>query len=177
MWSIRLKTACFSGPPAGKSNPRKQMIPILRSITGVGTCATLALLAGCASTDSFARLDANRDGAGSRAEFDTFMKQEVFNRVDANSDGRITLSEWQAFNPKVDQARFRKTDTNRDGFISRAEADAAFDREGSLDKLFDKIDTDGNGSLSRAEARAFRAQVRKHSGAAPAVKTSNPTQP
>jgi hypothetical protein len=172
-----LKIVCFSGPLAGKSNPRKPMSPIHRAIAGIGSCATLALLSGCASTDSFAKLDANRDGVVSRAEFDSYMKQEVFNRVDTNSDGKVVLVEWQAFNPKVDQARFRKTDTNRDGFISRAEADAAFDREGSLDKLFDKIDTDGNGSLSRAEARAFRAQVRKHSGAAPAVKTSNPTQP
>ncbi len=176
MWSIGLKIVCFSRPLAGKSNPRNYMSPIRRSITGISTCAALALLAGCASTDSFARLDTNRDGAGSRAEFDTFMKQEIFSRVDANSDGKVVLSEWQAVNPKVDQARFRKADTNRDGFITRAEADAALEREGTLDKIFAKIDTNGDGSLSRGELRAFRSQVRQHSGTTPVVKTLNPSR-
>lgn len=153
------------------------MSPIHRAIAGIGNCATLALLAGCASTDSFAKLDANRDGVGSRAEFDSYMKQEVFRRVDANADGKVVLDEWQAFNPKVDQTRFRQVDTNRDGSITRTEADAAFHREGTLEKLFAKIDSDDNGSLSRAEAKAFRAKVRQQPGTTPVAKTSNPSQP
>jgi hypothetical protein len=172
----RLKIVCFKGPLAAKSNPRKNMIPIHRFVTGIGTCATLALIAGCVSTDSFARLDTNGDGAGSRAEFDTFMKQDIFSRVDANSDGKVVLGEWQAVNPKVDQARFRKADTNRDGFITRAEADAILKREGTLDKVFAKIDSNGDGSLSRGEVRAFRAKVRQHAGTTPVEKTSNPSQ-
>lgn len=105
------------------------------------------------------------------------MKQEVFSRVDANSDGKVVLSEWQAFNPKVDQTRFRKADTNRDGFITRTEADATFDREGSLNKLFARIDTDRNTCLSRGEVKAFRAQVRQHPGTTPFGKNSNPSRP
>lgn len=162
---------------AAKPNPRNNMNPIHRFITGISTCATLALITGCASTDPFAKLDTNRDGAGSRPEFDTYMKQEVFTRVDANSDGKVVLSEWQAFNPKVDGKRFRKADTNRDGFITRSEADATFDHEGTLQKLFARIDTDANGSLSRQEVNAFRAQVRQKPGTAPVVKTTNSSQP
>jgi Ca2+-binding EF-hand superfamily protein len=100
------------------------------------------------------------------------MKQEVFTRVDADGDSRVTLAEWQAVNPKVDKARFDKADRNRDGSIARSEADAAFDREGSLTKLFAKIDTNGDGSLSRDEVSAFREKVRQQPGATPVEKIS-----
>ncbi len=175
--SVRLKFVCSNLPFAGISNPRNSMSPIHRFFKGISTCATLALIAGCASTDSFAKLDTNGDGNGSRAEFDSYMKQEVFNRVDTNSDGKVVLGEWRAFNPKVDQTRFGKADTNRDGFITRTEADATFDREGSLKDLFTKIDTDDNGSLSRNEVKTFRAQVRDHPGTTRVMKTSNPSRP
>jgi hypothetical protein len=153
------------------------MSPIHRSITGISTCAALALIAGCATTDSFAKLDANLDGAGSCAEFDNYMKKEVFSRVDSNADGKVVLSEWQAFNPKVDNKRFAQADTNRDGLITRSEADATFDREESLKKLFVRIDADGNGSLSRPEVKAFRAQVRRTPGAKPIETTPNSSRP
>jgi hypothetical protein len=148
------------------------MIPIHRSLPGIAACGVVAFLSGCASTDSFAKLDTNKDGSGSRAEFDAYMKQEVFVRVDTSRDGRITQQEWLAVNPKVDDAKFRKADRNRDGFITRKEADAAFDREGSLATLFKKIDADGNGGLSRAEVTAFRSKVRQQPGATPLEKIS-----
>jgi Ca2+-binding EF-hand superfamily protein len=153
------------------------MSPIHRSITGIGICAAFALIAGCATTDSFAKLDANRDGAGSCAEFDNYMKKEVFICVDSNADGKVVLSEWQTFNPKVDAKRFGQADINRDGFITRTEADATFDREGSLKKLFARIDTDGNGSLSRPEVKAFRAQVRQNPGTTQIDTKPNSSQP
>ena len=152
------------------SCPRNTMIPLHRSIPGITACGFMALLAGCASTDSFAKLDANRDGSGSCAEFDAYMKQEVFARCDANHDAKVTKQEWQQFNAKVDEAKFRRADRDGDRSITRKEADAAFDREGSLKKLFVKIDADGNGSLSRAEVTDFRAKVRQQPGATPAEK-------
>jgi len=153
------------------------MIPSNRSIPGIAACGFAALLAGCASTDRFVQLDTNRDHSGSPAEFDAYMKQAVFTRVDANGDGKVTKTEWQQFNPEVSDARFRKTDLNGDRLITRQEADAAFDREGSLKRLFAVIDTDGNGSLSRAEARAFRAKLQSQPGASPAEKISNASKP
>jgi Ca2+-binding EF-hand superfamily protein len=148
------------------------MIALVRCIPGVTACGVLAVLAGCASTDSFAKLDANRDGSGSRAEFDAYMKQDVFSRVDVNHDAKVTKDEWQAVNPKLDEARFRKADRDGDRAITRMEADAAFDREGSLPKLFGKIDADGNGGLSRAEVNDFRSKVRQQPGATPVEKIS-----
>lgn len=129
-------------------------------IPSLTACGLAALLAGCASTDSFMKLDTNRDGSGSPAEFDTYMKKEVFARVDTENDGKVTRVEWQQCNPKVSDTKFSKTDTNRDNCISRPEADAAFDREGSLKKLFGKIDSDLNGGLSPSEVSAFHSNPR-----------------
>lgn len=152
------------------------MFPLNRSIPAIAICGFAALLAGCASADRFAKLDTNRDKSGSPAEFDAYMKQEVFARIDVNNDGKITKPELQQFNPEVDNAKFRSKDLNRDGFIARQEADAAFDREGSLKRLFTVIDTDRNGSLSREEASAFRSKVQQQPGNSPARKISNATK-
>lgn len=152
------------------------MKPCQRFIPGLAVCGIAMLQAGCASNDRFSKLDTNQDRSGSPAEFDAFMKQEVFTRIDTTGDGRISKSEWQQFNPEVSDAKFRKADLGGDGFINRKEADAAFDREGSLGKLFTAIDADGNGNLSRAEARAFRAKVEQQPGTSASGKTSNAIQ-
>jgi hypothetical protein len=165
--SQQIETRSFPTP--------KTMTAHHRLILGASASGFVALLAGCASSDPFAKLDTNRDGSGSRSEFDAYMKQEVFARIDANQDAKVTLEEWQSFNPKVGSEKFRKTDPNRDGVIDRQEANAAFDREGSLTTLFGKIDTDGNGSLSRAEVSAFHSKLRQQPGASPAEKISNAT--
>ena len=146
------------------------MIPIHRPLAGLSACGAVVMLAGCAASDPFAKLDTNRDNSGSCDEFCAYMKQEVYARVDADGDGKVTLAEWQAVNSKVDKARFDKADRDRDGAITRIEADAAFDREGSLTKLFAKIDADGDGSLSRQEVSAFREKVRQLPGATPVEK-------
>lgn len=138
-------------------------------ITGILTVATI----GCSTQDAFLAADTNKDGAVSSAEFDTYMKSEVFTEVDADKDGRVTMTEWQAVNPGKPASEFKKVDRNGDGAITRAEADAEFDRTGSLDKLFKKIDTDGNGSLSREEAKAFGAKVKAQPGASGYEKLSN----
>jgi hypothetical protein len=149
------------------------MIPLHCSIPSATACGLMALLAGCASSDRFARLDANRDGSASCDEFCAYLKQDVFTRVDVNGDAKVTRQEWKAVNPGLDDARFRRADRNDDGSITRKEADAAFDREGSLRKLFGKIDADGRGGLSRAEVSRFRSTVRQQPGATPVEKLSN----
>lgn len=152
------------------------MKPCQQLPTGLAACVFLMLQAGCASNDRFAKLDTDQDRSGSPAEFDAFMKQEVFTRIDTTGDGKISRTEWLQFNPRVSDAKFRRTDLNGDGYINRREADSAFDREGSLKRLFTAIDTDGNGKLSRAEARAFRAKVEQQPANSISGKTSNATQ-
>jgi Ca2+-binding EF-hand superfamily protein len=123
------------------------------------TSAALVLLSQCATEDTYSRLDANTDGKTTPREFDAYMKQGFFHRIDADSDRLITFSEWKAFNPKVTETTFRNTDLNRDGFISRAESDKRYERDGSLKKLFAVIDIDKNGSLSNEEASNFRSAL------------------
>lgn len=154
------------------------MIPLTRSLAGFSACGLAALLTGCASNNSLAKLDTNRDGSASPVEFEIHMKKEVFTRIDTNNDGKVTKVEWRQFNPKVSDSKFSKTDKNRDYSISRTEADAAFDQEGSLKKLFTTIDTDKSGGLSPAEVSEFRSKVQQQSGPSPAEKiTQAATQP
>lgn len=136
----------------------------------------MALLAGCASNNSLVKLDTNRDGSASPAEFEIHMKKEVFTRIDTNNDGKVTKAEWKHFNPAVSDAKFSKTDKNRDNSISRAEADTAFDQEGSLKKLFSSIDTDKSGGLSADEISTFHSKVQQQSGPSPAGKITQATK-
>lgn len=131
----------------------------LATISALFTGSSLLLLSQCATEDTYSRLDANTDGKTTRKEFDLYMKQGFFHRIDTNNDRLITLDEWQAFNPKITATHFSNADLNRDGFISRAESDKRYDRDGSLTKLFDVIDVDKNGTLSAAEASDFRSKL------------------
>lgn len=126
---------------------------------GVLACSCLFLLTQCATEDTYSRLDANTDGKTTPKEFDQYMKQGFFHRIDIDNDRLITFGEWKAFNPKITENTFRNVDLNRDGYISRAESDKRFDRDGSLTKLFTVIDVDQNGTLSNAEASNFRSAL------------------
>jgi Ca2+-binding EF-hand superfamily protein len=158
------------GPWFRQSQTPETMIPLRRSIPCLAACGLLALLSGCASNSSFAKLDTNRDGSASPVEFEIHMKKEVFTRIDTDNNGKVTKVEWKQFNPEVSDARFRKADKNRDNSISRTEADAAFDEEDSLKKLFTSIDSDKSGGLSAAEVSDFKAKVSQQPGPSPVEK-------
>ena len=134
---------------------------------GLLASSSLLLLSQCASENTYTRLDANSDGKCTRKEFDVYMKQGFFHRIDIDNDRLITFSEWQTFHPKVTQAQFLNADLNRDGFMSRAESDKRFDREGNLAKLFHVIDVDQNGTLSTEEAADFRSKLHTTKAATP----------
>jgi Ca2+-binding EF-hand superfamily protein len=130
------------------------------------------------------QLDVNQDGVIDRAEAAKAPKlAERFDQLDRNKDGRLSADE----RPRMGGMRhrggkrghggmMRAADTDKDGRISRAEAQAAhakaagrFDqmdvnKDGYLDRsdmqariaqrrgeCFVKADTDRNGQLSRAE--------------------------
>ena len=71
------------------------------------------------------------------------------------------------------EARFARVDADRDGFVTRAEADARIaaargerqaqsgERRG---RMFDRLDADKNGSISRAEFDAHAAARAEHRG-------------
>lgn len=81
----------------------------------------------------FRALDSNRDGRVTKAEFDAAREphgkaggrgprggSRMFDFADANKDGSVTFAEFIA--PAVD--RVARLDTNKDGKVSRDEADA-----------------------------------------------------
>lgn len=59
------------------------------------------------------------------------------------------------------RARVQAADTDRDGAISRAEAQAGLPR---LAERFDDLDADGDGRLTRAEMQSLAAALRDRGG-------------
>lgn len=82
---------------------------------------------------SYARLDADGNGAISRAEFDTYMRGRLAAKtdeidaamagLDSNRDGKLSPAEVKSI--KELAANFTPLDQNKDGFVSRAELQAA----------------------------------------------------
>jgi Ca2+-binding EF-hand superfamily protein len=123
--------------------------------------------------EMFGRLDRNRDGTVSRAEFLGSAdgnadddREERFYDLDTNRDGRLTRDEWHG-SPAV----FKALDANNDDVLTRAEAvgggSTIGDEFGSVDvngdnaisrdewhwnaAAFDRLDTNHDGRLSRPE--------------------------
>ncbi len=131
------------------------------------------------------QLDADKDGAIDRAEAAKAPKLAAkFDQLDKNKDGKLSADERRRMRDGMrhrrgahgGHGRMMAADTDKDGRISRAEAQAAqakagdrfekmdYNKDGYLDRAdmqarvaqrrgecFAKADADGNGQLSRAE--------------------------
>jgi Ca2+-binding EF-hand superfamily protein len=103
---------------------------------------------------------ADTDGNGmlSREEAKALpMISKHFDEIDTNHEGQVTAEELRAFHEKRQAERWKKLDTDGDGRISRAEAQANAPR---LFEHFDEIDANKDGFLSADELRA--AMMRHH---------------
>ena len=106
--------------------------------------------------------DTNADGMLNRDEAKALpMISKHFDEIDANHDGQITTEELRAFHKaraaERQAAHWKKIDTDGDGRISRAEAQANAPR---LAEHFDQIDANGDGYITPEELRA--AMMRHH---------------
>jgi opacity protein-like surface antigen len=101
--------------------------------------------------ERFAKLDTNRDGMISRAEFD--IRQIGAERRGMRGERRGGGQGGGMF-ARFGGGMFNQADANRDGRVSREEA-----RAGAL-ALFARMDTDRDGTVSPEERRAAREGMR-----------------
>ncbi len=75
--------------------------------------------------------------------------QKTFDKLDANKDGKLSLAEFMP----VAEKRFLKIDENNDNAVSTAEIDASLQAalERRRNNILAKMDGDKNGTITRAE--------------------------
>ncbi len=125
----------------------------------------------------FAEVDADKDGAITRAETEAYksamaakMHDRMFDMLDADKNGAISRAEFSAHHAKMGQGMkikhvmrgpagmnmFDRADANNDGKVMLAEA-----RDKAL-KAFDKADANRDGILTPEERKAaMRGMVKK----------------
>jgi len=111
--------------------------------------------------------DTNGDGMISRDEAKGLpMIARHFEQIDANRDGQVTMDELRAFHEQQRAQReqrraehWKKLDTDADGKISKAEAQANAPR---LLEHFDQIDANGDGFVTPEELAAAHRHHRGH---------------
>lgn len=145
----------------------------LVSAVAVGSGVALARSGGAAGMGGhgdrgFSRIDTDKDGAISKAEF-AVGRDTMFQRLDANSDGSFTRAEaaagaeaWKkkaadagkTFSPEREakhkeraEKMFNDLDADKDGKITKAEFNAAGD------KLFARLDVNADGKIVKGEGR------------------------
>ncbi|MBI3198817.1 MAG: EF-hand domain-containing protein [Rhodospirillales bacterium] len=111
----------------------------------------------------FAEIDVNKKGEVTRAEFLKY-RMKSFEQLDVNKDGKLTIEEFLKVvepplspdspnKPPIEELRnrarseFQNLDTNRDGFVERAEAEALVHAE------FNQYDTDRDNKITEPEVR------------------------
>jgi Ca2+-binding EF-hand superfamily protein len=111
------------------------------------------------------QLDANKDGVIDRAEAAQAPRlAEKFDQLDTDKDGKLSADErrqlrgtGQRGGTGAMHGRMQAADSDGDGRISRAEAQAA---EAGGSERFDQMDFNKDGYLDRADAQARAGQRR-----------------
>lgn len=93
----------------------------------------------------FATVDANKDGAVTQEEVDTFRAAKLA-EVDASGDGALSIDEFDTLYRELTRSRmvdaFQDLDADGDGVIGTEEMDNRFGN------IVERMDRDGDGSLT-----------------------------
>jgi hypothetical protein len=148
-----------------------------KAILGVALVSAIAMSSGLAlartgagghGQHGFSRVDTDKDGAISKAEF-AVGRDKMFQKFDANSDGSFTREEatasaeaWrkkaaetgktvsperQAKHKDRAEKMFNDLDADKNGKITKAEFNAGGD------KMFARMDVNGDGKIVKGEGR------------------------
>jgi Ca2+-binding EF-hand superfamily protein len=90
----------------------------------------------------------------------------MMHRIDTNKDGMVSAAEWTAFQERS----FAALDKDKDGFIEAQEftspakgqlafATAAYARGLMTDEMFKKIDANGDGKVSKEEFLGYQRKI------------------
>lgn len=140
----------------------------LASAAAFAQTATNAPAAG----DQHAQLDANKDGLIDRAEAAKAPRLAAqFDQLDKNKDGKLDAGERPQMAGKRHQGgkqgghgRMIAADTDKDGRISRAEADAA---NAKASERFEQMDVNKDGYLDRSDRRRAARSAAPNASARP----------
>lgn len=106
----------------------------------------------------FDRIDADKDGKVTRAEFDA-ARAARFAAIDANKDGALEVSELRAWKrtlpSRIRDARFKALDADADGKIGADEFVA------QRKEAFARIDANKDGKVDKAEFDAAFEKIRE----------------
>jgi Ca2+-binding EF-hand superfamily protein len=122
----------------------------------LSSCASLE-----SDRDLFLQADTNKDGRISLDEVNKAGLPRLFNRFDLNRDGAVTLTEARQVEPGFEEKLFSERDLNEDGKVTYAEYEKIALSKGGLKKQFATVDTDSNGFIDKAEAEAHVASLEK----------------
>ncbi|MBV8412945.1 MAG: EF-hand domain-containing protein [Alphaproteobacteria bacterium] len=159
-----------TGPTTGQNGPRAPAAPgtpgaqaAAGTPTANGAPAATAPPGPVPLPQWFYEIDTKHTGEVSRADFLKF-RMRSFEELDANKDGKLSLDEFLKVaeppfsndvpgGPSLEdrrnraRAEFQNLDTNRDGFVERAEAEALVHAE------FNQYDTDRDNKVTEPELR------------------------
>jgi len=111
-------------------------------------------------------VDVNKDGIVTREEAKTHPRLSAdFDAADTNKDGKLDAAEMNShrermrveMRAKADE-RWKAADTDGDGALSRAEAEASMP---GIARRFETFDADRDGKIARDEMHNFRMKKKK----------------